>query len=62
MKKANKTEAVAGYPGEYDWRAEDDMRTLARAVEIRNDPKRFAAARKCAKKKMAEMQKVIGSK
>ncbi len=40
------------------WRAEDDMRTLARAQEIMADKKRLAAAKACAKEKLAEMQAV----
>ena len=40
------------------WRAEDDMRTLARAQEVMADPKRLAAAKKMAKEKLAEMQAV----
>lgn len=38
--------------------AEDDMRTLMRAEEIRKDPKRLAAAKAMAKKKLAEIQAV----
>ena len=39
-----------------DWQVEDDMRTLARAQEIRADPKRLKAALAKAKEKMAELQ------
>ena len=39
-----------------DWRVEDDMRTLARAEEIRKDPKRLKAALAKAKEKIAELQ------
>ena len=39
-----------------DWQAEDDMRTLARAEEIRKDPKRHKAALAKAKEKIAELQ------
>lgn len=39
---------------EIDWRAEDDMRTLMRASAIRSDPKRVAAAKKAAKRKLEE--------
>lgn len=56
---AKKSPEVAYPPGHYDYQAEDDMRTLARAEEIKNSPKRLAAARKCAVKKMAEMKAVI---
>lgn len=41
-----------------DWMAEDDMRTLMRAEEIRKDSKRLAAAKAMAKKKLAEIQAV----
>ncbi|WP_312836402.1 hypothetical protein [Comamonas sp.] len=40
---------------ERDWKAEDDMRTLARAEEIRKDPVRLKAAVAKAKEKMAEL-------
>lgn len=55
-----KSAAVAeAYPGEDKWRAEDDMRTLARAAEIRKDPKRMAAAKKVAREKLAELQTIV---
>ena len=46
------------------WRAEDDMRSLARAQEVMADPKRLAAAKKMAKEKLTEMQAIasMGSK
>jgi hypothetical protein len=37
---------------EKKWRAEDDMRTLKRAEEIRKDLKRMSAAQECAKKEI----------
>lgn len=43
------------------WQAEDDMRTLMRAKEVENDPKRFKAAKEMAKKKLMEMAAVAGS-
>lgn len=43
---------------EMDWRIEDDMRTLARAAEIRADPKRLKAAQDMAAKKMLELASV----
>lgn len=43
---------------EKDWRAEDDMRTLMNAEEIKNDPKRLAAAKAAAKKKLIELAAV----
>lgn len=45
---------------EHDWQTEDDMRTLARAAEIRKDPKRLAAAQELAKKKLLELAAVAG--
>ena len=56
-KKASAPVAV----GEYDdsrYRAEDDMRCLARAEEVRNDPKRLAAAKAMAREKLAELQAI----
>ena len=40
------------------WRAEDDLRTLARAIEIKKDPKRLAAAQKLAKEKQSELAQI----
>lgn len=50
--------AVSISDSEAKWRAEDDMRALARAEEVKRDPKRLAAAKKMAKEKLAEMQAV----
>ena len=55
-KKPNPSTAMAFDDAKY--RAEDDMRTLARAQEITSDPQRLAAAKKMAKQKLAEMQAV----
>ena len=41
------------------WRAENDMRTLVDAEEIKKDKKRYNAALACAKEKMAAMKKVV---
>lgn len=41
-----------------EWRIEDDLRTLARAAEIRADPKRMKAAQSLAQKKMLEFASV----
>jgi hypothetical protein len=38
-----------------DWQAEQDMRTLLEAAEIRKDSKRLKAALACAKKKSEEL-------
>ena len=45
-----------------DWQAEDDMRTLARAEEIKRDKGRLKRAQDCAKKKLAGMIQVAGMK
>lgn len=45
---------------EADWQAEGDMHTLARAAEIRADPKRLKAAQELAKKKLLELAQVAG--
>jgi hypothetical protein len=58
---SNKT-ASAMSAQESDWRAEDDMRTLVRAEEIKRDPKRLAAAKKKAKDALAQMQSVANVK
>lgn len=44
------------------WQAEDDMRTLQRAVEIVNDPKRYDAAVKMAQEKQKELALVSNGK
>jgi hypothetical protein len=46
---------------ERDWRAEEDMRTLARAEEIKRDPARLKAAQKKAREKLDELQAVASS-
>lgn len=60
-KKASAPTAVGVYD-DAKWRAEDDMRTLARAEEVKRDPKRLAAAKAMAREKLAELQAVAGSK
>lgn len=54
----NKKSSSAVYPGDAEWRAESDMRTLASAEEIKRDPKRLAAAKAYARKKLEEMASV----
>lgn len=72
MKKASKAKRAAlkvnvvsmpgyGSPvskdrGPSEWEIEEDMRTLIRAEEIKRSPKRYAAAKKKAKEKLAEMK------
>lgn len=41
------------------WQAEDDLRTLQRADEIKKDTKRMKAAECCAKEQVAALQKVL---
>jgi hypothetical protein len=47
---------------EADWRAEDDLRTLLRAAEIKKDPKRLAAAKAKAKEQMQALQAAQATK
>lgn len=58
-KKASTPAAAIGMShDESKWRAEEDMRTLARAEEVKNDPKRLAAAKAMAREKLAELQAI----
>lgn len=41
-----------------EWRTEQDVRTLMEAEEIKEDPKRLAAAKACAKEKLLDMAKI----
>lgn len=54
MAKDKNQIATSGDHGK--WQAEDDMRTLARAEEIRKDSKRFKAAVAMAKEKVKELE------
>lgn len=47
---------------EADWRAEDDLRTLLRAAEIKKDHKRLAAAKAKAKEQMQALQAAQATK
>ncbi|MGV8917828.1 MAG: hypothetical protein ACOH2R_08520 [Pseudomonas sp.] len=40
------------------WKVEQDLRTLADAIEINKDPKRLAAVKALAKQKSAEMASI----
>ncbi len=53
-----KVRAIAMTKSEDDWRAEDDMRTLMRAEEIKKDPKRLARAQALAKDRLMELAAV----
>lgn len=57
--KKKSSSAISGFD-EAKWQAESDMHALARAQEIRKDPKRLAAAKKMAEEKLNEMQAVAG--
>jgi hypothetical protein len=52
MAKAS-TKSIA--KSEYDWQAEDDLRTMMASEEIEKDPKRLAKVQALAKKKMLDM-------
>ncbi len=43
---------------EKKWRAEDDMRTMQQAEEIRKDKERMKNMKQMAKQKMAELKKI----
>lgn len=47
---------------EKSWRAEEDMRTLKRAEEIRKDVKRMSAAQECAKKEIETVKTIARMK
>lgn len=46
---------------EAKWQAEDDVRTLIRADEIKKDKSRMARAKRMAKKQAAKAKKVAAS-
>lgn len=60
MAKKSKANRVVGImpATERKWQAEDDLRTLVRAAEIRKDPKRFKAAQAAAKEQLASIAAV----
>ena len=47
---------MRGIAMDKEWQAEDDMRTLVRAEEIRKAPKRLKAAQAMAKKRADELK------
>lgn len=47
---------------ESNWQAREDMHTLARAHEVKSDPKRHAAAKEHARGEADKMRKVAGRK
>ena len=46
--------------GEMDYQAEMDMHTMKAAEEIEANPKRIAAAKNAARRKIAEMKAFLG--
>ena len=55
-KSAAKDQAIAY--NDDAWRAEDDARTLIRAIEIRNDKARFAKAKAWAKEQANKINNI----
>lgn len=45
-----------------NWRVESDLSTLMQAEEIEKDPKRFAACKELAKKKLLDLASVASEK
>lgn len=43
-----------------NWQAEDDLRTMQRACEIRKDKSRMAVVKKLAKEKLEELREISG--
>jgi ABC-type uncharacterized transport system ATPase subunit len=54
-----KTSAPEYSKEEQKWRAEEDLRTLIRAKEIKSDKKRLMAALKCGREQKADLLKVL---
>ena len=58
-RKPRRKRAVASNPTvDKTWEAEEDLRTLRRAVDIGASPTRLSAARAIAKKEMAALKKI----
>lgn len=56
-------DAIASSPkaDHYDkWQAENDMRTIIEADQIRKDPKRMKCVQRAAKEKLGEMKALKG--
>jgi hypothetical protein len=49
---------VKSLANEYKWQAEDDLRTLLNAEEIKEDKKRMKAVRECAKERLMDLAKI----
>ncbi len=61
MNKVMKSDA-AHEAMENKWRAEEDMRTLTRAAEVKADPKRYKAALALAREQMKALAEVTMKK
>jgi hypothetical protein len=53
---AKNTSVVGGLSIDNDWQAEEDLRTLARASQIKADSKRYKAAMKLAKEQIEALE------
>lgn len=57
---AKKSRGLVSIKPDEEWQVEEDMRTLMRAREIRNDPKRMARVKALATKLIAEVASLAG--
>jgi len=57
---AKKSRVVGMATSDHKWQAESDLRTLMEAVEVKRDKRRFGAAQKLAKERLADIAKVAG--
>ena len=57
MKKRKRITGMSPF-GDARWRAQSDLDTLERAIEIKKDPKRLKAAQELAKERLEAMAKV----
>lgn len=53
---------MRGISMDKEWQAEEDMRTLVHAEEVRKDPKRLKAAQAMAKKRADELKGLTSEK
>jgi len=54
-----KISIMPGQKSEADWQAEEDVRTLMRAEEIKANAKRFAKAKEEARKQAARVSRIV---
>ena len=60
MAKSSRTETL-GMRTQEDYQAESDLSVLMQARKIRDDPKRFAAAKALATTRLTEVAQIAGS-